>query len=245
MMAQDADCDQVLSALERTLGRGTARIVFSLTIDLSEPQRPPRPRGPLLRRLKARFAQASALSFLRFMGWLMRTRVPGIEKRPVQHSGLLDLAAHRCMYSLIGTSKVTLVVRDQRWEGEPGSPVSELTAGPAATAQPLWLLDLVRGITEAKAQGEESLGGQTTRRFTAYANLERALRAAPYPMPGANASDLVVDHKRLPLELWVDGEGCIRRIHVRHSLVPMTLDLLELGAPPPDWSRLQTFPERD
>jgi len=171
---------------------------------------------------------------------MRRNWFPQMEE-PLQLWGVLDLKAHRCMYSLIGTSKTILVVRGQRWEGDSGSAVADLTPRPAGTGQPLWLLDLVRGVTEAKAQGEEALYGETTRRFTAYASLERAVRAAPYPMPGANASDLVVDHNRLALQLWVDSDGCIRRIYIRYSFAPMTLDLLAFGTPPPDWSRLQTF----
>jgi len=162
--------------------------------------------------------------------------------------GVLDFAAHRCMYGYPGKSEVTVVVKDKQWAGASGTAAQALAPTAASAIQPLWLIDLVRGITEAQAEGEEACDGHMCRRFSAHADLNRAADEVPYQMALPQGIDQIAKLTRIPVEVWMDTEGLIRRIrHARrqpHRARPdtSTLELREFGVQPPsDWSRLEAF----
>lgn len=160
--------------------------------------------------------------------------------------GVVDFGAHRCMYGYPGRSEAMLVAGDKLWQGSPGAAVDALSEKPAPAIQPLWMLDLVRGVAEAHGGGEEPVDGHTCRRVVGHADLGRAAEAVPYEMalpPGMNQLGQVA---RVPLELWIDSERQIRRIRYDTSeradapRITTILDLRELGVEPPsDWSRLE------
>lgn len=166
--------------------------------------------------------------------WMARQRAAGI----------VDLDAHRCMYGYSGASEVTLVAGAKHWHGQSGTAVGSLSEKPASALQPLWLLDLVRGVEEAHVSGEERLDGHTCRRLIGHADLNRAANAVSYDLALPSGMDELGQLTRMPLELWVDAERRIRRIRYgsdasSSATMVLTLDLREFGVESPsDWSRL-------
>ena len=253
MSNESASREQLLSAIERTIGSESARIEFRLELSFPEDFGAPessagrRNDGSAVDRLKRQFGSA----FWRAFAWGVRRLVDRWSRQmAAQHQvGVIDFAGHRCMYGPYKVSRqkeeAVLVVEDRLWRGAPGTAVARRAGESASALQPLWLVDLVRGVADARVQGEEVLDGHRCRRFAAHADLNRAAESLSYQMalPPAGISRLG-ELKEVPVELWVDHDGYIRRI--RHTaggrsagLNTTILDLSEFGIQLPlDWSRL-------
>lgn len=157
--------------------------------------------------------------------------------------GVIDFEAHRCVHHS-GRSHPELVVGDRRWRGATGRAVDGLSGDPASASQPLWLVDLVRGVVDAREQAAEGLHGRATRRLSAHADLNRAAEAVSYQMAVPAGIHQLGDLEHIALEVWIDDDDCIRRI--RHTSgdpktgeTTCTLDLIEFGIElPSDWSRI-------
>ena len=156
--------------------------------------------------------------------------------------GAIDFAGARC--ALAGERRSRIVAGDSEWTGRPGAHVETGAEHAARAAQPLWLLDLCRGIVDAEAAaGPDDAGGERLRGHTAHADLARVSAAVPYevavPYPVAHVEELT----RFPFVVWTDEAGRIRRIRgvASPSGIAMTLDLHDFGValPPAYWT---TFP---
>ncbi|MEJ7893448.1 MAG: hypothetical protein WKF94_12500 [Solirubrobacteraceae bacterium] len=120
-----------------------------------------------------------------------------------------------------------------------------------AYSQPLWLVDIVRGVIDVGQPAADDIAGQPCRRFAAHADLLRAADAVAYQMAVPPGMEKVDDMRRIPVEVWVGDDGYIRR--VRHTsgrpnqpYGTSTLDLTELGVELPlDWSQLPGLPTLD
>jgi hypothetical protein len=242
--------DEVLAALERTFGRGSARIEFSwefsVDFEVSAWRSSWREPGSLVRRLGRQLGRQAAQVLWRLMLRLTRRWMRKMASQSAV--GVLDFGAHRCMYGYPGKPEVTLVVGDEQWAGAPGAAVDALVASPASATQPLWLIDLARGIKEARGQGEEILKGHACRRFAGHADLNQAADAVSYPMALPMGIRQLDELTRIPVEVWIDREGLIRRIRHTdrqpHQTRPntSTIELREFGvALPSDWSRLDSL----
>lgn len=108
---------------------------------------------------------------------------------------------------------------------------------------PLWLFGLLRGVTEATETGTDQVCGRRCRRLRATTDLARVSGAVPdkTPLPpGAWPEELGA----LPLDLWLDEEGYVRRIGFQHRFFgpdshTYSLELFEFGTKDRvDWSRL-------
>lgn len=100
------------------------------------------------------------------------------EKIKAGTPGAIDFQGHRSVqYS--DRFKADLVVGDRHWHGAPGTSVEGPAARPASALQPLWLVDVVRGVVDAQEQAAEVLDGRRARRFTAHADLNRAVMRSP------------------------------------------------------------------
>jgi len=133
---------------------------------------------------------------------------------------------------------------DSEWTGRPGAHVETGAEHPARAGQPLWLLDLCRGIVDAEAAAEpEHVGGERLRGHAAHADLALVSAAVPYevavPYPVAHVEELT----RFPFGVWTDDAGRIRRVRgvASPSGIAMTLDLHDFGValPAAYWT---TFP---
>lgn len=248
-MSQDSETGKVvLDALDRTASRKTARVelqvLLFLDFDRPESRSSSRPPGTLMRRLVRELGRRVSRLLLRGLTRLFRRFVTRkISAQPTV--GVLDFEAHRCMYGY--RSYVMLVDGDRVWQGAPGTSVASLSSKPAAAYQPLWLFDLLRGVEQAQAEGMDIVEGLTCRRFLAHANLIRAADAVPYDMAVPAGIDQLADLTRLPVGVWVDERGHLRRVSVRHfnddfGRNSSTVSVTELGTQPPsDWSRLESL----
>ena len=158
-----------------------------------------------------------------------------------QHSaeGVLDLANRRYMMDF--GSFAMLGMGHHRWSGLSGRAISTLPENAPTMWEPLWLFALLQGATEIDVRGTEVLHGSACRRFAVRADVPRAAAGSPsdFPLPPAeNYGDLL----GLLLELWLDGEGRIRRVTLETRLAALRLDLLDFAvAEPSDWTRLPIF----
>lgn len=258
-MSQESESPKVvLDALERTTARKTARIElrFMLAFELDAPKSrsSPQPAGKLIRRLVHELGRR----VLRLLLWgVTRLFRRWTRQLTAQRAvGVVDFEAHRCTYGYPSQSEVMLVVEDRLWQGTPGTALASLSSKPAPASQPLWLVDLLHGVEQAHPQGVDVLDGHACRRYLAHANLNRATDAVSYDMAVPAGIDQLSDLTRIPVEVWIDDEGCIRRVSERHgkddpmrgastfslSELGTQLSLSELGTQPPsDWSRLQSL----
>jgi hypothetical protein len=250
MAGEPTTVEEVLGALERTLLRGSAQIVFRY--DPGPPDLPP-PAAPMPRREGGSLWRHAAS----VAGHVAGETVVRVSQRGLAYAsgimtrgatGIVDFAAGRSAHRYCERSGVTMIAEDRSWYGAPGSPVDRLTARRASAPHPRWMVDLLRGTVDAREDEPEELDGRRTRRFSAHADLTRAAAAVSYRMAiPAGAVDLD-ELERLALEIWVDDDGCIRRIRLTGAGptgagTTTTLDLTELGiATPSDWSRIPAPP---
>jgi hypothetical protein len=112
------------------------------------------------------------------------------------------------------------------------------------TAEVLWLLRLLPGVTDAAVEGTDTLHGTACRRLAAHVDMHRASAATEgglRPPPVERFEHL----RALPLTAWIDGQH-VRRIRFEHGAPAkhlMTVELWDVGVPVAnlDWSRLPAF----
>lgn len=133
----------------------------------------------------------------------------------------------------------------------PGAPHADLEArGPGAAAgypelaDPLGLVDLVRGAVDVVSYGGQPIRGVSTFRYEVVVNVERALAVAPPArQPATRAMAERVGSSSFYADVWVDNDGRLRRIQVpvaktavrpeAHVKVPpavVTVDLFDYAA---------------
>ena len=101
--------------------------------------------------------------------------------------------------------------------GEATLPLSgrEAARGYPELARPLAVVDLVRGAVGVVSYGGIAVRGTSTFRYETVVNVERALRATP---PHRRAEvEAVAGMLRSPAfyaDVWVDGQGRVRRVQV-------------------------------
>jgi len=128
-------------------------------------------------------------------------------------------------------------------DGASGRPISALSeAGPQAL-DPLWLFDLLRGVTDASQAGSEEVQGLACARFAARVDLGRVAAGVPddTALPPARSFE---ELQRLPVDVWIDQEKYVRRIRFEYSGPHgagggVTAEWFDFGTPRTiDWSRL-------
>lgn len=107
---------------------------------------------------------------------------------------------------------------------------------------PLWLLDLLAGLTEATEVDSEVVRGTPCRHLRVAVDASRASKATPGGVPVPSRPSLE-ELLALPMEVWID-ESHLRRVHFRserHSAE--TMELWDFGQPidEQDWLHLPTF----
>jgi hypothetical protein len=219
-----------LEALERA---GTARVAFGLDLRVRLPQSLTQPAWRLLPGPLAPLARRAGRRLRRSF------RIPVAE-------GVIDLT--RGVAALdYGRHAILIEAGWERGGRSGAAPVGPAT--PAGPSHPIWLLDLLRGAVEAESMGTDRVRGATLDRLAARCDLRRASLAARHPMPAPEVAR-VEDLERLPVDVWLDGAGLVRR--VRHERVEgglatltFTLDLLDFGVPVArEWPTLPRFKAR-
>lgn len=138
-------------------------------------------------------------------------------------------------------SSASIQVGDQQWSGRSGRPFDTLAAKPARVASPLWLIDLLSGITDTEECEPEELGSQGWRRFAVTINLADASAAAPDGM-ASPSQDRFESLYKLSAEVWLDDTH-LRQIRFIDWRQTYTLTLSDFGTQTDtsDWTRLPTF----
>jgi hypothetical protein len=141
---------------------------------------------------------------------------------------------------------------DRFWGGRSGRALSTLDPWPDGTRRNfLWLLDALRGVVDAQADGVETVRGQTCAKVMATIDLSKASERLPRSIEVPQVrrfSDLLA----LPFTVWHD-EHRLRRIqYVGGTCSPdgcetTTVELWDYGVATDrlDWSCLPTFRTED
>jgi hypothetical protein len=230
--------DEVLACAERTLNAASARVQLCQQLELPLPHGDSARRGGLLRPLVRLAARLARKAFER-----MWERWPG----EMCSDGFIEPSRRRSMTQMGNWAE--LRKEGERWKGRPGRPLAGLEASPdrgsGVGVDLWWLLDALRGVTEAGAKGEEQVRGSPCRRLSARVDLARASAAAPEGLPPPLV-DRFEELLALPLDVWIDGSH-VRRVRYEgraHGKGALTLELWEFGVGTDglDWSRLPRWP---
>ena len=228
--------DVVAVAVKRTVATGTARVSLESIADTSDWMKrrdPPPVRRPGLRGVLSRLRDEG------FKLWMKQLMKSASQVR--RADGLLDFELRRC--AIDWGAYAELICGSSEWSGRSGRPIATLPEEPARALSPLWLVDLLRGVTEAFEVGSEPVRGQQCRRLRASFDLARVSAAVPghTPIPpGFSFEELGA----LPLDLWLDEEGYVRRIRFENrapggASQTYSLDLFDFGTKGAlDWSLL-------
>jgi hypothetical protein len=148
-------------------------------------------------------------------------------------AGRIDFANQRSLYRE-DEDQWTLTAPGLEFMGEPGEWEQVVSDDDALVdhIDPLWLLQLIAGVVEASEDGQEAVLGEPCKRYRTVASLAVATAQSKRKMePPSSRGNLDLD--RLPIDVWVDDAGRIRRaiLHGDHSL--MLLELSDFGRPDP------------
>jgi hypothetical protein len=143
--------------------------------------------------------------------------------------GVIDLRARR--YMLSGPYAQVYANGEHRG-GAPGRSLASLTVDRNHAAVPLWLCDLLDGVTAARETGQEELHGAPCRVFSA--DLDACSPALPPRWS--------TDPEGLRPAIWIDADGYIRQTEVHAEDRTFLLELWDFGADVDalDWTRLPT-----
>jgi hypothetical protein len=144
-------------------------------------------------------------------------------------SGRIDFAQQRSIFNRGSYWKLSTAEYD--WFGRPGDwegdGRSHLTI-----EEPLWLIRLVGAPVEACKEQDEPVRGVLCVRYRVRADFAAA-RAADRPDLVAPPVEPGADLRRLPLTVWLDDAGRIRRVEFRADQTLTTLELFDFGAADP------------
>jgi hypothetical protein len=146
--------------------------------------------------------------------------------------GLIDFERQRSLY---GTDKSNLKLRvpGRSYVGEPGEWYADDRPDELWIDDPFWLLAILEAVVEAVAQGDEAALGTTCRRYTGLADFKLAGAIAGRvvnPPPAPERMNL----SRLPIEVWLDDAGRIRRALLHGMGTSVTqMEMWAFGEPDP------------
>lgn len=146
--------------------------------------------------------------------------------------GLIDFRARR--YMLFGPY-AQVHADGELWGGAPGRSLSSLTHVRYAAPVPLWLFDLLDGVHHASESGLRQVHGLPCGSLTGQLDVRGASTSLP--------SQWSADPASLRPEIWIDGDGHIRRVQVHAEDRTQSLELWDFGARVDDldWTHLPTF----
>lgn len=223
----------VLSALDQTVAARSARITTRTDQSWALPPMPGRQaRGPV-----ATAAIGLGRTAGKAVGKTILRLVPeGADPRHLVGQGVLDLGGRRSMTDY--GSYAVLQVGSQQWSGRSGRALQTLPSSPPRIPSPLWLIDLVVGVTAAVDWGIDEVDGQRWRHLKVNASLAEASSRHPDGM-ASPARRRYEDLLELPLEVWLDDDH-LRRISFVDDRRTESVTLVEPGVDTEglDWSRL-------
>ena len=156
-----------------------------------------------------------------------------------QPPGQIDFRNRRSMFSLeFSGDSWLLYVDGAAYVGKPGAWFAR-AAGSAGLSidGPFWILALVSAAVEAHQHGEGVIGDSRCRCYRGVSNLAEAEKLMANPIGPLRVNDRS-DPTRLPIEVWIDDEGRIRRAALVDTPRPgletwSAIELSEFGRLPP------------
>ena len=203
--------DAIADAVTRTVAAGPAKVALESVSDSQAWLDRPEPRPA--RRPGA--AGAAGRVFDKGLEFGLR-RALRYGDLPRRADGFLDLEARRC--AIDWGAYAETIDGSREWSGRSGRSLSTLPDEPARAPNPLWLFDLLRGVTEAREVGSEIVGGRTCRHLRASADMGRVAEETP----DLTALPLGFAYEELgaiPVEVWLDDAGLVRRIDFEARLI--------------------------
>jgi hypothetical protein len=119
-------------------------------------------------------------------------------------------------------------------EGEPGAWYASGSDSDVLTDDdPFWLLALIAGTVEATDEGPQAISGSRCVRYIAMADqaLASSNSIRPFKRLRPAADDERAD--QIPIEVWLDTEGRIRRVRLHRGRAVTRMELLNFGGVPP------------
>jgi hypothetical protein len=185
--------DFIADAHDRTLAAVSARVELLIDHTWEMPDMPRRRRGGLLRPVTS-VAKAAGKR-------LLKAATRNFDFRHMSAEGVIDLQRRR--YMIDYGSYARLYADGKQWDGRSGRPLSTLLADEQELPTPLWLLDILSGVTAATDDAAEHVRGRPCRRFTA--TVDVSLAASTANTSGEFASTLSTARRR-----WSCGTSASR-----------------------------------
>ena len=143
--------------------------------------------------------------------------------------GQIDFVHRRCLYAT-GEDGWKLTAPGVEYSGEPGAwERIPATDDVIPAIDPLWLLSVLDGVTDAADLGDEAVLGEPCRRYRASVSFsavaDQSQCRLARPSPTRDGAD------QLSVEAWLDRAGRIRRATCQHDPTLMMLELSEFGSP--------------
>jgi hypothetical protein len=228
---------EVIACAERTLAAPRARIELDRRIDFAWPERPriARRRGGVLRPVGELAKRAGKAAWNHWFDGERFGHLTG--------EGIIEPPARRYMIDFGSYAEV--YEQGARWGGGSGQPIGTRDPWPAERqADVWWLLDVLRGVVDARVEAEDSLHGVPCRRVATRVDLSRASELSPgglYVPKVRRYEEL----EALPVTTWIDGQH-IRRVRFTdgdEASTTLTLDLVEFDPETGriDWRRFPDF----
>jgi hypothetical protein len=231
MVDDGAAIELILEAHERTRAAASARIELFIDHTWEMPPKPKRRRGGLMGPVTSAAKAAGKR--------LLKAATRNFDFRHQTAEGVIDLEGRR--YMLDYGSYARLYTNGKEWDGRSGRLLSTLPPDEQEMPTPLWLLDILAGLTAATEEGTQDVRGAPCRCFTATVDISRASKLTPggvaVPTLG-RFEDLLA----LPIEICLDDQH-VRRVRFHPEHRTETLELWDFGVSLDDldWSRLPTF----
>jgi hypothetical protein len=221
----------IASAVAATEAARTARVLFRSEIDFAGLALP--------RTWTPGSARPGRLNPLRpVLGRLARGAV-GLFAGPHDAEGFVDF--ERRLVAMDYGAYAVVVEAGREWGGLSGRARSTLPERPAGWAQPLWLIDLLRGTVQAQPAGDEVVRGVRCVRLAGRADLGLAERHSGRPM-AVPAVPRVEDLAEIPIDCWIDTARLLRRVRVDIVRSIEGVDLFDFGVHvEPDWLDMPRF----
>jgi hypothetical protein len=225
------DVDAVRAAREQLIAAGSARIDCTVEHTWTLPEFPAEPGRARVR--PAVFRAGKAVGRV-----LCRVLTRRTDYRQQTAAGVIDFAGRRSMIDYGHYAE--LQIGDQLWSGRSGRPVSTLPPSAARVGSPLWLVDLLGGITSAEDLAIEARA-EPWRHLTMITNLAEASRQAPAGL-ASPARDKLEGLFGLRVEVWLDDTQ-LRKVRFTDDYRIATVTFSDVGTDVEglDWDRLPTF----
>lgn len=97
-------------------------------------------------------------------------------------------------------------------------------SGALGGEDPMQALQLLRGASDVRAAGSEDVNGVAATRYDVTVDLAEAVRRTPEEQRDAVRQQFeMLGTDELPMSVWIDGEGRLRRLHYQLDLEEMDL----------------------